>query len=43
MNKARILTGDGRRASLINSDLGMQLRVEEVVASVNDDIGWEEW
>ncbi|MFT6986903.1 MAG: hypothetical protein ACJAT7_002753 [Psychromonas sp.] len=41
MNGARILTGDGRRASIIHSDLGVQLRVEEVVTPGNDDIGWE--
>ena len=30
MNGARILTGDGRKASIRHTDLGLQLRVEEL-------------
>jgi len=30
MNGAKILTGDGRRASLIHTDLGLQIRVKEL-------------
>jgi len=30
MNGSRILTGDGRKASLRYTDLGLQMRVEEL-------------
>lgn len=40
MNGANILTGDGRRASLFYSDLGAQLRVEEIVADFGGEIEW---
>jgi len=30
MNGGKILTGDGRKASVINTDLGLQMRIEEI-------------
>lgn len=35
MNGARILTGDGRKVSLRHTDLGLQLRVEELEGVMN--------
>ena len=33
MNGAKIVTGDGRKASLIHTDLGLQMRIEELDGS----------
>lgn len=41
MAGANILTGDGRKASVINTDLGLQMRVREL-EEVNR-VGWERW
>ena len=40
MKGVKILTGDGRKASIIHTDLGLQMRIEEIAAS---GIGWEDW
>ncbi|WP_051303359.1 replication endonuclease [Psychromonas aquimarina] len=39
MKGGRILIPDGRRAWLSNTDLGWQLRVEEIIT----DVGWGDW
>ncbi|WP_211235826.1 hypothetical protein, partial [Psychromonas aquimarina] len=39
MKGGRILIPDGRRAWLSNTDLGWQLRVEEIIT----DVGWDDW
>ncbi|MBB1272548.1 replication endonuclease [Psychromonas sp. SR45-3] len=41
MAGAQILTGDGRKASLINTDLGLQMRVRELEDA--SSVGWEQW
>ena len=43
MNGTQILTGDGRKASLITTDIGLQMKVEELTDTASDDIGWELW
>ena len=41
MAGAQILTGDGRKASIINTDLGLQMRVRELETASR--VGWEQW